>query len=211
MLYVGHTDNPVDSLKITIVVVPVNDPPTAGFAVTKANNTVTFTDQSNDSRDPEGAIVEWLWDFGDGNTSTEQNPVHVYTAINTYTVTLSVKDNSNATAITTQNVQITNLVGIASEIAIPEKFELSQNFPNPFNPMTTIRYALPEKANVRLTIYNMLGKEVRTLVNEFEEAGYKSVIWDGLDQYGRSLSTGVYIYRIQAGDFTQTRKMVFMK
>ncbi len=211
MLYVGHTDKPIDSLKVTVVVVPVNDPPTAGFAVTKANNTVTFTDQSNDSRDPEGAIVEWLWDFGDGNTSTEQNPVHVYTAINTYTVTLSVKDNSNATAITTQNVQITNLVGIASEIAIPEKFELSQNFPNPFNPMTTIRYALPEKANVRLTIYNMLGKEVRTLVNEFEEAGYKSVIWDGLDQYGRSLSTGVYIYRIQAGDFTQTRKMVFMK
>jgi len=211
MLYVGHTDNPVDSLKITIVVVPVNDPPTSGFAITKTNNTVTFTDQSNDSRDPEGAIVEWLWDFGDGGTSTEQNPVHVYTAINTYSVTLTVKDNSNATAITTHNVQITNLVGIASEIAIPEKFELSQNFPNPFNPMTTIRYALPEKANVRLTIYNMLGKEVRTLVNEVEEAGYKSVIWDGLDQYGRSLSTGVYIYRIQAGNFTQTRKMVFMK
>jgi len=211
MLYVGHTDKPIDSLKVTIVVVPVNDPPTAGFAVTKANNTVTFTDQSNDSRDPEGAIIGWLWDFGDGNTSTEQNPVHVYTAINTYTVTLTVKDNGNATAMTTQSVQITNLVGIASEIAIPEKYELSQNFPNPFNPMTTIRYALPEKSNVRLTIYNMLGKEVRTLVNGVEEAGYKSVIWDGLDQYGRSLSTGVYIYRIQAGDFTQTRKMVFMK
>jgi len=210
-LYVGHKDEPFDSLKVTIVVVPVNDPPTAGFAVVKSNNTVTFTDESNDSRDSEGAIVEWLWDFGDGETSSEQNPVHVYTAINTYTVTLTVTDNGNASAATTQEVEVSNIVGIAAEIARPEKFELSQNFPNPFNPSTTIRYALPERSTVRLTIYNMLGKEVRTLVNTVEDAGYKSIIWDGLDQHGRLISTGVYIYKIQAGNFSQTRKMVFMK
>jgi len=211
MLYVGHTDKPVDSLKVTIVVVPVNDPPTAGFAVVKSNNTVTFTDESNDSRDSEGVIVEWLWDFGDGETSSEQNPIHVYKAINTYTVTLTVTDNGNASAVTAQEVEISNIVGIAGEIALPEKFELSQNFPNPFNPSTTIRYALPERSTVRLTIYNMLGKEVRTLVNTVEDAGYKSIIWDGLDQHGRLISTGVYIYKIQAGNFSQTRKMVFMK
>ncbi|MCK9559262.1 MAG: S8 family serine peptidase [Candidatus Marinimicrobia bacterium] len=211
MLYVGHTDKPVDSLKVTVVVVPVNDPPTASFAVAKTNNTVTFTDQSTDARDSEGAIVEWLWDFGDGETSADQNPVHIYKAVNTYTVILTVKDNGNASAATTQEVEVSNIVGIAGQVALPEKFELSQNFPNPFNPSTTIRYALPERSKVRLTIYNMLGKEVRTLVNTVEDAGYKSIIWDGLDQRGQLISTGVYIYKIQAGDFTQTRKMVFMK
>jgi|GEM_PF-3451243 len=96
-------------------------------------------------------------------------------------------------------------------VSTPAVYSLSQNFPNPFNPSTTIRYALPERSTVRLTIYNMLGKEVRTLVNTVEDAGYKSIIWDGLDQHGRLISTGVYIYKIQAGNFTQTRKMVFMK
>lgn len=211
MLYVGHADEPLDSLKITIVVVPVNDPPTAKFAAAKTNNTVTFTDESDDARDSEGAVVEWLWNFGDGTTSAEQSPTHVFTAINTYTVTLTVTDNGNATATTTQNVQITNMVGIAAEAALPEKFALSQNFPNPFNPSTTISYALPKKTQVRLTIYNMLGKEIRTLVNRTEDAGYKSVVWDGLDQRGQLISTGVYIYKIQAGEFTHTRKMIFMK
>jgi len=210
-LYVGHTGEPEDSLNISIVVVPVNDPPTAKFAFSKTNNTVTFTDESDDIRDSEGTITEWNWDFGDGSTSTEQNPTHVYTALNTYTVTLTVTDNGQATAVTTQDVQITNIVGIAEEAALPEKFALSQNYPNPFNPNTTISYALPERSTVRLSIYNMLGKEIRTLVNHVEDAGYKSVQWDGLDQRGQLISTGIYIYKIQAGEFTQTRKMIFMK
>ncbi|MFH1214692.1 MAG: S8 family serine peptidase [Candidatus Neomarinimicrobiota bacterium] len=210
-LYVGHVNEPFDSLKVTIVVVPVNDPPTAKFLAAKTNNTVTFTDQSDDSRDSEGAIVKWLWNFGDDQTSSEQNPTHVYAAINTYTVTLTVTDNGNASTQTSQDVVISNLLAIASEAVLPSNFELAQNFPNPFNPITTIRYALPERSTVRLTIYDMLGKEVRTLVNQAEDAGYKSVQWNGLDQRGQMISTGIYIYKIQAGNFTQTKKMIFMK
>jgi PKD repeat protein len=210
-LYVGHPNNPIDSLKVTVVVVPVNDPPIAGFAVVKSNNTVTFTDQSNDSHDPEGAVVGWLWDFGDGQTSTEQNPTHVYAAVKTYTVSLTVTDNANESAGTTQNVEITNVVGIAEGTNLPDKFELSQNYPNPFNPVTSIRYALPEQSMVKLTIYDMLGQEVITLVNKTEEAGYKSVNWNGLNQHGQLVSTGIYFYRIQAGTFLQIRKMIFIK
>ncbi len=211
MLYVGHENKPFDSLMVTIVVVPVNDLPTAKFAVSKSNNTVTFTDQSNDSHDPEGAIIEWLWDFGDGQTSTEQNPSHIYAAINTYTVSLTVTDNANESAVTIQEVAITTIVSIAQDTNLPEKFELSQNYPNPFNPITSIRYALPEQSMVKLTIYDMLGKEVINLVNKVEKAGFKSVDWNGLNQHGQLVSTGIYFYRIQAGNFSQIRKMIFIK
>jgi len=210
-LYVGHENKPFDSLLVTIVVVPVNDPPTASFAVSKNKNTVTFTDQSNDSRDPEGAITAWLWDFGDDQTSTEQNPTHVYAAVKTYAVKLTVTDNSNESTFTTQNVEITTVVSIAEGNNLPDKYELNQNYPNPFNPITSIRYALPEQSMVKLTIYDMLGKEVVTLVNQAEEAGYKSVDWNGLNQHGQLVSTGIYFYRIQANHFSQIRKMVFIK
>jgi PKD repeat protein len=155
--------------------------------------------------------VGWLWDFGDGQTSTEQNPTHVYAAVKTYTVSLTVTDNANESAGTTQNVEITNVVGIAEGTNLPDKFELSQNYPNPFNPVTSIRYALPEQSMVKLTIYDMLGQEVITLVNKTEEAGYKSVNWNGLNQHGQLVSTGIYFYRIQAGTFLQIRKMIFIK
>jgi len=211
ILYVGHENNPFDSLMVTIVVVPVNDPPTASFTVAKNNNTVTFTDQSNDSRDPEGAITAWLWEFGDDQTSTEQNPTHVYTAAKTYAVKLTVTDNSNESTVTTQNVEITTVVSIAEGTNLPDNYELSQNYPNPFNPVTSIRYALPEQSMVKLTIYDMLGKEVVTLVNRTEQAGYKSVDWNGLNQHGQLVSTGIYFYRIQAGNFSQIRKMIFIK
>ncbi|MFQ5917520.1 MAG: FlgD immunoglobulin-like domain containing protein [Candidatus Binatia bacterium] len=97
------------------------------------------------------------------------------------------------------------------EITIPRNFSLSQNYPNPFNPVTTLRYDLPERVDVALTIYDILGGEVRTLVREVEEPGYKSVIWDGTNDAGRAVSAGVYLYRIQTSDFTQTRKMVLLK
>jgi hypothetical protein len=98
-----------------------------------------------------------------------------------------------------------------NEIILPEKFSLHQNYPNPFNPVTTIRYDLAEISDVRLVIYDLLGREVIALLNKKEEAGFKSVVWDGLDNSGNPVSTGVYIYRISAGDYSMTRKMVLLK
>jgi hypothetical protein len=100
------------------------------------------------------------------------------------------------------------LTAIGRDIAggIPAVFQLSQNFPNPFNPTTTIRYGLAHRVNVTLIIYNTLGQQVATLVNEDLEAGYHDMRFDG-----RNLASGVYFYRLQAGDFVQTRKLLLLR
>jgi hypothetical protein len=98
---------------------------------------------------------------------------------------------------------------LASEI--PATHSLAQNHPNPFNSATTLRYALAERVEVVLVIYDTLGRRIKTLVQAVEEAGLKSVAWDGTDELGRAASTGVYLYRLRAGAFTQTRKMVLLE
>ena len=97
------------------------------------------------------------------------------------------------------------------EASIPEVFALHQNYPNPFNPTTTINYDIPESQIVSIMIYDIMGREVRTLVNEFQELGYRNIRWDATDNLGRSVSAGMYIYTIQAGNFRQIRKMVLLK
>ena len=100
---------------------------------------------------------------------------------------------------------------ISEELLLPESFTLHQNYPNPFNPTTTISYDLPEQAQVTLGIYDLLGKQIKTLVNEPQDVGSKIAVWDGTDNLGRQVSAGVYLYQIQAGEFTQTRKMLLLK
>jgi len=80
-----------------------------------------------------------------------------------------------------------------------------------FNPVTTLSYDLLEQANVNIIIYDMLGREVKTLVNTTQDAGFKSVIWDATNKYGKPVSAGVYLYQIQVGEFVQTKKMVLLK
>ena len=93
----------------------------------------------------------------------------------------------------------------------PTAFTLFQNHPNPFNPETEISYVLPKDTHVNLTIYNILGQKVKTLVDGFETAGRKSVTWDGKDVGGNQVTSGVYFYRICAGDFEETNRMVMLK
>ncbi len=96
-------------------------------------------------------------------------------------------------------------------VAGPKSYALHQNYPNPFNPTTTIKYDLKDAGKVTLKVYNILGQEVRTLVNKNETAGFKSVVWDGKDNAGRMVSSGLYIYRIEAGKFVKSHKMMFLK
>jgi Leucine-rich repeat (LRR) protein len=94
---------------------------------------------------------------------------------------------------------------------LPITYKLNNAFPNPFNPVTTLRYDLPEQSMVNIIIYDMLGRHVKTLVNQTQDAGFKSVIWNATNDYGKPVSAGVYLYQIQAGEFVQTRKMVLLK
>jgi flagellar hook assembly protein FlgD len=94
---------------------------------------------------------------------------------------------------------------------VPSSFCLGQNHPNPFNPQTLIRYGLPNNSEVNLIIYNILGQKVRTLVDENQIAGYKTVIWDGKDESGDQVASGIYFCRLRAGNYTEVRKMVMLK
>jgi hypothetical protein len=100
---------------------------------------------------------------------------------------------------------------------IPTEYQLSQNYPNPFNPTTTIQYGLPMAANVTLKIYNILGQEVRTLLNEQRAPGTFQAVWDGRNSLGQQVSTGVYFYSLVAtsvdnnSTFTNIKKMLLLK
>ena len=98
--------------------------------------------------------------------------------------------------------------------SVPEAFRLSQNYPNPFNPSTVIEYALPSSASgeeVRLEVYNVLGQRVRVLVARHQEAGFYRAEWDGTDEAGAKVASGVYVYRLQVGEFSQVRRMLLLK
>ncbi len=236
------------------------------------NSDVTF-DGSN-SYDNDGQIVSYLWDFGDGNTSTSATIKHQYTQVGNYNYSLTVTDNMGAQGQTTgqitiqqqstsrftitpsngnisaglnQNISVTfdahglaegtyqaqlnitsnggntvlpiiievsNTVDVKTVDNSPKEFKLQQNFPNPFNPTTTITYSISKLSFVKLIIYDMLGKEIETLVQRNEAPGNYNVIFNG-----DGLASGIYIYRIQANNlesstgqiFSDTKKFVLLK
>ncbi len=100
---------------------------------------------------------------------------------------------------------------IADKNLIPSKYELHQNYPNPFNPSTVIEYALPEPSYVKIEIFNLVGQKIRTLVDAYLDAGRHRIQWDGKDDNGVKVSSGVYIYRLVAGKTMIARKMILMK
>jgi len=130
-------------------------------------------------------------------------------------LTLTIENDLNAIVY----IGRTDLLSNASEDLMPLQYSLHQNYPNPFNPVTTISYDLPEVAQVVISIYDIMGREVKTLVNLEQIAGFKSVVWDATNNMGQPVSAGMYLYRIsalqqnggQAGDFYQVKKMVLLK
>ena len=99
----------------------------------------------------------------------------------------------------------------AMEDLVPAEFALHQNYPNPFNPTTQIKFDLAEDGLVSIKIYDVMGRQLKTLVNSVKTAGYHSIQWDATNDLGEGVSAGMYIYMIQAGDFVSTKKMVLLK
>ena len=102
-------------------------------------------------------------------------------------------------------------VDIENTILVPNEFALHQNYPNPFNPSTSIEYSLARHSKVSLTIYNILGQKVTKIVDTDQEAGQYAINWDALDDNGNETASGIYFYKIVAGDFTQIKKMLLLK
>jgi hypothetical protein len=103
------------------------------------------------------------------------------------------------------------VMGVSPNDVVPETFTLYPAYPNPFNPTTNIRYDLPENALVSITIYDIMGRSIRSLVNSKQTAGYRSIQWNATNDAGSPVSAGLYLYTIQAGEFRQTKKMVLLK
>lgn len=99
----------------------------------------------------------------------------------------------------------------STDISAPERFDLLPNYPNPFNPTTIIQYQLPVDATVEISIYNMQGQRTRSLVNELTAAGVHKVEWDGKDDFGKEVASGVYLYRMKAADYVMTRKLTLIR
>lgn len=149
------------------------------------------------------AVYHWVdaitgWTLVGGTADTVQNTIYapvtqtgVYAAFTTQIITY-VEDDEYGDIL-------------------PYRFELSQNYPNPFNPATTIEYGLPGRSYVRVDIFNILGRKVRTLVDREEPAGTYTVVWDGRSARGQLVSTGVYFYRFRAEDHVETKKMLLLK
>ncbi len=130
-------------------------------------------------------------------------------------VTRTIAGTPTAAAETAYMYTVTDANGASASLSLqtrPTAFSLADNFPNPFNPATTIQYALPQAADVELTVYNVVGQLVRTLVAEHQSAGRYAVEWDATNDSGHSLSSGMYFYRLQAGgEFREVKKMLLLK
>jgi len=171
--------------------------------------------------------VSWEWDFGvanDGNRSslhkleanvtfqygysTEQNPIFIYEEPGTYTVTLTINDGESI--ITKENFIEATLNDMEGE-SLPLVTQLKNNFPNPFNPETTISFSLKTAGHVRLEIFNVRGQKVKVLVNDFKEIGSHSVVWNGTDDIGQSVGSGMYFYLMSTDGYSGVKRMILLK
>ena len=111
----------------------------------------------------------------------------------------------------TVNISYSEMGTDNEEHTMPIQYALHQNYPNPFNPITTLRYDIPEDSYVTIIIYDMLGRQVKTIINQTQDAGFKTIQWNATNDYGKPVSAGIYLYQIQAGEYNSTKKMVLLK
>ena len=188
----------------------------------QAGDTVVVTVVGNDPDSTGNVAVTFLDTLPTGGTFVQNGKgVGVFTfrtALNAkgvYTLRFKADDGcGNSTgSITLMDTVLWGTTGISSEEqnVLPEEYALSQNYPNPFNPVTTITLDLPKASSVRLEVFNVLGQRIRTLVDQRMSPGRYHVDWDGTNESGISVATGIYFYRLETSDFVETKKMLLMK
>jgi hypothetical protein len=218
-----------------------NQPPSSFMLVSPANgDTIVITPDNignsllfawTPAMDPDGHLVTYIWTGDSPELGLEELDTTATAFFVTYQEIYDAMYEANA-QITTATWDVVATDGIdetpssngpftvtfdvtALSVdegpAVPEVFALHQNFPNPFNPVTTIAYDIPEVSEVRIEVYNVMGQKIRTLVNRRHEPGYYRVRWNGTNDYGAPVASGMYFYRIQAKDFVRVRKLVLIK
>lgn len=181
-------------------------PPIAHFSADSTFGTLPFTVQFLDSS--IGTITAWQWDFGDNKMSNYQNPIHTYFTADTFTVSLIVTGPDGSDTKTREKYIITvNPSGVSEIInAIPKEYILFNNYPNPFNPETTIKFNIKDECLVKLNIYDIQGRQLVTVLNGEYQPGSYEVKFNG-----SFLTSGIYFYRIQAGVYTEVKKMILLE
>ncbi len=165
--------------------------------------------------DPDGNSIEYNWKLDNEIVSIDS-----FFTFNTdensagdYEVTLSITDNYQPPFRNELNFEWNIVVedGVLIQELLPKVTTIYQNYPNPFNPTTTINYQLPENCKVELTVYNLKGQKVKTLVKDNLESGNHTVLWNGRDDKGKSVSSGIYFYKLKTDNHEETKKMILMK
>jgi hypothetical protein len=185
------------------------------------NSSANNVEATLQSSDPDITILDSFASFGDmppgwqANNDSAPYSFEVVSAITDTLADFSLFISANQGSYQTVayfTVALGPPLGIAEgEHRLPYTYALLQNYPNPMRNITTIRYQLPKKEKVSLKIYDVVGRLVKTLINELKEPGYYTIHWHGKDDRERKASAGVYFYRIQAGNYTNTKKMVLFK
>jgi hypothetical protein len=218
-IFMANDGYATDADTVKLIILEVNDPPVLnpiGAKSVAPNTTLTI---SISSSNPEGNNLITLTasalptgaefvDKGYGNGTFTWTPAD--SQLGVHYVTFRAYDGE---LVDTEKVSISVETSVKEihSFQLPTEFSLSQNYPNPFNPSTTIEFALPTASHVNITVYNVLGQKVRTLVDEYLPAGYKSVVWNGDDGYGRQIASGIYFYMMTAKNYQSSKKLILLK
>jgi len=168
-------------------------------ALSKINSTILHR-KTDDYLKAKAYVLRGAIYFINNNTTSSKNDLLA-----------AIKLDPNGPIGRLANDNLSLITDVKTATLLPTEFLLEQNYPNPFNPVTTIKYQIPERSNVKLLIYDIMGREIRTLVNENKDIGYYSINWNGKDNSSQTVSSGVYLLKINAGNFTKVKKMVLLR
>ena len=184
--------------------------PRAHFSAFPLEGLVPLTVQFHDSS--TGNVTSWFWDFGDSTTSTIQHPIHVYDSPGLFGVKLTISGPGGSDTVHKSGLILAAWPsGVYEEQEQPRSFRLFHNYPNPFNDKTVIMYEIPHPVDIGLRVYDIGGKYITTLAEGYRDIGRYREAWNGRDDKGYPVASGVYIIHLTSVDYSQTQKVLFLK